>query len=284
MPDERDTPRAPTRPQPATTLADGVSIETGYIPGALPSPRAALVAEDRRVFGRTAPAHLDVLRAACQRPPDEEPLRLFYDGADLSDAPEWAGLRVEIFAFQLTATVSANGGESLRVPAGHPWVYWEFPGIDGPCIVARWCHRYPGRPGVLEVGWDARHWFATPVRRSVHFLGAGTAEDATRLLALWRTGNEGSAAKRARTESTRRRDREFDLAQAVEAATALMRGGHQPLEDEVHDAVASADGFTTDAIRSRWRRADPPITIGEVRALVKKRAPLLHLPPTDETP
>lgn len=219
----------------------GVSVETGYIPGALPSPQAALVAEDRRVFGRTAPADLDALRQACQQPPGEEPLRLFYDGADLSDAPQWEGLRVELFAFQLTATGALNGGESVRVPAGHPWFYWEFPSVDGPCIIARWCHRYPGRPGVLEVGWDARQWLATPVRRSVHFLGAGTAEDAARLLALWTNGStppEPTWPRGASPEDyVRERGRRL-------AAYCRERGISNPMRLD-RQTISEATGYTT---------------------------------------
>jgi len=119
-------------------------------------------------------------------------MRRYYPGEVLSDASEWQGAHVEITAFPLS--------EGSRIPIAYPWVYEQFPDIDGPCIVARWRCRYPGRPGILEVAWDGRRRFGTRARRSVHFLGAeGSATDAARLMALWVATTEATLRPRART-------------------------------------------------------------------------------------
>lgn len=269
----------PISAQPITTMFEGVEIESTQSADSPPS-LAALVAEDRRVFGRTAPADFDALRRACQQGPDVMPLKRYYDGEALSTAPEWRGTRVEIIAFPLTPDNRA-GNETLRVPLGHPWAYWEFPNIDGPCIVARWCHRYPGRPGVLEVAWDGRRLFATQTRRSVHFLGGdGSIADAARLMNLWIATTE--AALRPRT---RRRDRDLDLAQAVLAAVTLMgQEFHQPTREEVWAAVADSEMVQPATIRERWKRADPRISIRDVLLLAKERVPLLPLSDSERTP
>jgi hypothetical protein len=261
-------------------MFEGVEIETAHVPGAIPDPRAALEREDQRVFGRTAPPDFDALRRACQQAPDVMPLKRYYDGEALSDAPEWRGARVEIIGFPL-APHDRGGNESIRVPVGHPWVFWELPNIDGPCIVARWCCRHPRRPGVLEVAWDGRRFFATQVRRSVHFLEEeGVGADAARLMNLWTAASE--AAVRLHT---RRRDRDFDLEQAVRAAVALMEPrAHQPTEKDIWEAVAEQEVVHWSAIESRWKRAEPRITIHEVRGLAKKRAPLLPLSDSDTMP
>lgn len=187
MTDEARDPTAPLTVQPTSTTVPGLAIETGHYQPMPPlSPEVALELEDRRAFRNAIPAYddLESLRRTCHQAADGPILKRYYAGEEISDGQPWQGVRVEIIAFPLVA------GES-RVPLGHPWVYHEFPRIDGPCIIARWLHRYPGHDGILEVTWDGQRFFATRIRRSVHFYGPGTTEDAARLLALWVTDDAG---------------------------------------------------------------------------------------------
>ena len=239
-----------------------------------PEPsRDRQLSEDLAAFGALGADDIAALRRTCRAEPNVTALKRHYAGDALSDAAEWRDARVEIIAFPLS--------EGSRIPAGHPWAFEQFPDIDGPCIVARWRCRYPGRPGVLEVTWDGRRRPGTRTRRSVHFLGAeGSGADAARLMTLWIATTEA-----ALRPHTRRRDRDFELEQAVRAAVALMgQSFHQPTREEVWEAVARSEMVDSSTIESRWKRSVPRITIGEVRRLAKERAPLLPLSDSDRRP
>jgi len=131
------------------------------------------LSEDWAAFGATAPDDIEALRRACRAAPGVMPLKRYYAAEALSDAPEWQGVRIEAFAFPLVS-------DSSVIPHRHPWVFEQLPDIDGPCIVARWRFRHPGKPGTLDVTWEGRLPVAIP-KPGV----GGTAMDAHRLMALW---------------------------------------------------------------------------------------------------
>ena len=143
-----------------------------HLDHAPPPPHDRQLSEDLAAFGATAPGDIEALRRACRAEPGVMPLKRYYAAEALSDTPALQGARIEALAFPLS--------EGSRFPAAHPWVFEQLPDIDGPCIVARWRFRHPGKPGTLDVTWDGRRPVATPKPGA-----GGTPAEAHRLMALW---------------------------------------------------------------------------------------------------
>lgn len=270
--DDQQAIKPPGSPESIQTVPDGVTIEHGYVKREL-SARGMIEADDRRIFGRTVPPDVPALREACNRPENSSAMRLLYNGWEISDAPSWRELRVEIIYFPLIP--DENG--SITVPVRHPWVFNEFPGIDGQCLIARWLHRHPGKAGVLEVSWDNKLFWATPIKRSVHFLGAeGSGQDATRLLDLWVGGSD---QKPPQVRNRSHRTRQSHLDQAVKAARYFMYhpdSPREPTEQDIADFIAAEEeiGCSRSTLTSRWRRliehGEEIITIAEVRQIARQ--------------
>jgi len=230
----------------------------------------AQVAEDRRAFSHVMPADLEALRRTCGQPPNAMPLTRYYAGEEISDAPAWRGLRVEIIGFQLTPNVST-------VPVFHPWVYDELPQINGPCIIARWLSRHPDRPGVLEVAWDGRQRPSMRLKRSIHFLGSGAVEDAARLLALWGSGVE--QAPQPASQVRNHRSRQSHLDQAANSARYLVNDDptRRPTKQAIADFIAAEEQteMPLSTLKSRWHRdrvrfGEKPITLKEVLSVARE--------------
>ena len=225
--------------------------------------------QDQDAFGPISEDHA-ALRRACHAAPDAEMLGRYYPGETLSTAPEWQDARVEITAFRLS--------EGSRIPIVWPWVYEQFPNIDGPCIIARWRLRYPGKPGVLRMTWDSRRRREERFRRDVVVRGLGvTPDDVAQLWRLWTTAAEAGSIEPGRSEAEppqprqrTRRPRWLELQQAARAARALIETTHQcPTFEAIHEYIATnyEPGLPIETLRSRWRlrgRDEPPILMPEV--------------------
>jgi hypothetical protein len=197
------------------------------------------------------------------------PLKRYYPGTELSDAPEWRDARVEITAFPLS--------EGSHVPIAHPWMYEQFPDIDGACIVARWRLRHPGRPGVLDVTWDGSRRREERFRRAVVIHGVGALPaDAARLWQLWTTTTESTLLpKRAR------RPRSSHITQAVRATRHFLEGDppQTPARQDIADFIAAEEGGNSecalDTLKSRWGRdrrrlGEQTITLTEVLEIAQR--------------
>jgi hypothetical protein len=119
--------------------------------------------QDREAFD-TGQDDIGVLRRAFGVPGHIETLKRCYPGETLFSTPAQRDARVEVVAFRLPD----NPG-----PVVSPWAYEEFPGIAGPCLVARWRFRLPGKPGFLDVTWDRHRKGNDRFRRSVIIDGLG---------------------------------------------------------------------------------------------------------------
>jgi hypothetical protein len=223
--------------------------------------------EDGQAFGVSLAADR-ALRRAYGVPDHIFNVRRFYSGEALFSLPQHHDARVEIFAFQLPATPG---------PVLWPWTYDEFPGIGGPCVIARWRFRIPGRPGVLEVTWDRRRTRDERFSRSLIIDGLGVSPE--HVLALWRLyipkAEEDAAAL---VGLKARRSRDHDLSQAVRAARAMLHGDppQHPAMWRIAEAIADEEGttLTESGLTSRWQRhkdyGERSITIAEVLQLARQ--------------
>jgi hypothetical protein len=216
MTDQGEAPKTPTSAQPISSMVPGVAFETGRLPGPPLSPQAALEREDQRVFNTIAPADIETLRHVSQATLDIIPEKRWYSGEEISDEPSWKDVRVEVIAFPWPRSL-IDGAE--MVPLAHPWIFEEFPRINDHCLIARWLLRHPGRPGVLEVTWGGFLFDRTRIRRSVHFLGEGTPDDAARLMNLWVTDRPRIRPRRRRLEESQTSPWRYH----AEAAIEMMR-------------------------------------------------------------